>query len=133
MIRVGDRAALRAPAQGVWCALELPASLVLAPFELRLEIRHALGDTAQRFGVGPGGVELPAQRVDLLLKPRNLGAARLECLPESLLEFRERILRVLFRDAMALRLCAQLAVAIGDDGREPGALRRVLSAICSSV
>jgi hypothetical protein len=28
---------------------------------------------------------------------------------------------------MALRLCAQLAVAIGDDGPEPGALRRVLS------
>ena len=28
---------------------------------------------------------------------------------------------------MALRLCAQLAVAIGDDGLEPGALRRVLS------
>ena len=27
---------------------------------------------------------------------------------------------------MALRLCAQLPVAIDDDGREPGALRRVL-------
>ena len=36
-------------------------------------------------------------------------------------------MRVLFCDPMALRLCAQLAVAIGDDGLEPGALRRVLS------
>ena len=127
MIRVGDRAALRAPAQRVWCALELPAPLVLASFELRLEIRHALGDTAQRFGVGPGGVKLPAQRVDVLLKPRNLGLARVECLPEPLMEFRERNLRVLFCDSMALRLCAQLAVAIGDDGLEPGALCHVLS------
>ena len=118
---------VRAPAQCVWCALELPAPLVLAPFELPLEIRHALGDTAQRFGVGPGGFELPAQRVDLPLKPRTLDAARVECLPEPLLEFRERIVRALFCDPMALRLCAQLAVAIGDDGLEPGALRRVLT------
>ena len=127
MIRVGDRATLRAPAQCVRCALELPSPLVLASFELRLEIRHALGDTAQRFGVGPGGVKLPAQRVDVLLKPRNLGVARVECLPEPLLKLRERTLRVLFCDPMAFRLCAQLAVAIDDDGLEPGALRRVLS------
>src|ERR1700730_7283529 len=98
MIRVGDRAALRAPAQCVWGALELPDLLVQAPFELRLEIRPALGDAAQRFGVGPGGVKLSAPRVDLLLKPRNLGATRVDCLPEPLLEFRARILRGLFCD-----------------------------------
>ena len=95
--------------------------------ELRLKIRHALGDTAQPFGAGPRAVELPAQRVDLLLKPYNLGAARVECVLELLLEFPERILSVLFCDPMALPLCAQLAVAIGDDSLEPDALRLVLS------
>ncbi|MCA1562853.1 MAG: hypothetical protein LC804_22145 [Acidobacteria bacterium] len=59
MIRLGDRAARRAAAQCVWCALELPAPLGLALFELRLQIRHALGDTAQRFGVGAAGVKFP--------------------------------------------------------------------------
>src|SRR5437763_5261099 len=107
MIRVGDRAALRAPAQCVWCALKLPARLVLRPFELRLEIRHTPGDASQSFGVGPGGVKLPAEAVDLLLRPRKLGAARVECLPEPLLEFGKRVLRVQFCDAMPLRLHAQ--------------------------
>jgi hypothetical protein len=127
MIRVDDRAALRAPAQRVWCALELPARLVLAPFELRLEIRHAFGDPAQRFGVGPAGVELPVKGVDLPLKPGKVGRARVQCLAEPLLELRKRVLRVLFCDPMALRLRAQLAVAIGHDGLEPGTLRGVLS------
>ena len=96
-------------------------------------VRAASGDPArarrhpQGFGVGPVGVKLPAQRVEVLLKPRNLGVARVECLPEPLLKLRERTLRVLFCDPMAFRLCAQLAVAIDDDGLEPGALRHVLS------
>ena len=92
-----------------------------------LEIRHALGDAAQRFGVGPGGLKLPAGRFELLPKPRRLERAGVDGLPERRLEFRERILRSLLRDPMALCLRAQLAVAIGDDGSEPGALRRVLS------
>ncbi|MCA1562854.1 MAG: hypothetical protein LC804_22150 [Acidobacteria bacterium] len=48
-------------------------------------------------------------------------------MPESLLEFRKCLLGFLLCDPMAFRLCSQLAVAIGDDGLEPGALRRVLS------
>ena len=60
VIRVDYRAVLRAAAQRVWRALELAAPLLLAPFELRLKIRNALGDIAQRFGVRPRGVELPA-------------------------------------------------------------------------
>jgi hypothetical protein len=94
---------------------------------LGLEIRHALGDTAQRFGVGPAGVKLAAQSVDVLLKPRKIGGARVECQLEPLVGLSERIVRLLFCDPMALRLCAQLAVAIGDDGLEPGSLRRVFS------
>src|SRR6185436_19202844 len=117
----------RALAQRVWGALELPALLDQAPFQLRLELRHALRDTAQRFGVSPGGLELAASRFDLLLKPRGFERPRLDRLPEPLLNFTERLLRGLFGDAMALGLRAQLAVAIGDEGSQPGALRRVLS------
>ncbi len=128
MIRVGDRAALRAPAQGVWCALELPAPLVLAPFELRLEIRHALGDTAQRFGVGPGGVELPAQPrrspaeaarsrtppASSACRSLSWSSASASCASCSATRW---------RSACALSCLSRSATTV----LEPGALRRVLS------
>jgi hypothetical protein len=127
MIGVGDRAALRAPAQRVWCALELPAPFVLAPFELRLEIRHALhwrSDWRDRWRQFPAGCQSPLKaRIRRRSRRATAGAPP---------EFRERILRILFGDPMA-PVCALSSLSRWRRRPERPCSGAWSLAICSSV
>ena len=97
MIRVGDRAALRAPAQRVWCALELPAP----SFWLRSSCVWRSGTRSATPRNASAWVQV-AIRAPPPLKPRNLELPCVDRLPEPLLGVpRARSCGGLLRDPMA--------------------------------
>jgi hypothetical protein len=104
VIRIRDDAGTRAPAEGVRCALEVPAPLFPAQLQLRLKIRHAVGVTLKGRGVRTDAVELPAKRIGISLKPRGVRSARFLCLPQALVQLGDRILCRSLSELVALCL-----------------------------
>jgi len=109
MIGFEDRAAGGAPAQGVRRTLELAPLFLTDLLELRLEIRYAIGDVAQRFSASARLIDLAPQRFHIHAQPCHATLSILLC------------------DQMTSRLLSQLPVALGDDCLELETRRRVVA------